>query len=138
MDVSDWRVELKTDLIHKAAFEATPILIQNKLFLSTPYNHVIALDPQSGARLWEYDAHVDLSRNYSEVSSRGVSAWLDPEAKLGQPCRLRIFLGTLDGRLIALDGETGKACFEVDPPLQRTLWLTVTTAAMLTNAVAIK
>ncbi len=104
----------KTDLIHKAAFEATPILVENKLFLSTPYNHVMALDPQSGARLWEYDAHVDLSKDYSEVSSRGVSAWFDPEAKPNQPCRLRIFLGTLDGRLIALDGETGKPCFEID------------------------
>ena len=107
-------LEPKTDLIRKAAFEATPILVQNKLFLSTPYSHVIALDPQSGARLWEYDAHVDLSRNYSEVSSRGVSAWLDPKAKPNQPCRLRIFMGTLDGRLIALDGETGKPCFAID------------------------
>ena len=94
------------------AFEATPILVENRLFLSTPYNHVIALNPQSGVRLWEYDPHVDLSQSYSEVSSRGVSAWRDPEAKQGQPCRLRIFMGTLDGRLIALDGETGKPCLD--------------------------
>jgi len=40
-------------LVRKAAFEATPILIENKLFLSTPYNHVLALDPQSGSKLWE-------------------------------------------------------------------------------------
>src|SRR6266581_1379792 len=68
-----------TRMIRKAAFEATPILADGKLFLSTPYDHVIALDPQS-------------------------------KAKTGQPCRLRIFLGTLDARLIALDGETGKHC----------------------------
>lgn len=43
-------------LDRKAAFEATPILVEGKLFLSTPYNHVIALDPRTGARLWEYDA----------------------------------------------------------------------------------
>jgi len=43
----------KTELVRKAAFEATPILIENKLFLSTPYNHVLALDPQSGSKLWE-------------------------------------------------------------------------------------
>ena len=103
-------LEQQTDLIQKAAFEATPILVENQLFLSTPYNHVIALNPETGARLWEYDPHVDLSHGYSEVSSRGVSAWIDPKAKPGQPCRLRIFIGTLDGRLIGLDGKTGQPC----------------------------
>ena len=105
-------LQQQTDLIRKAAFEATPILVGNKLFLTTPYNHVIALNPQSGVRLWEYDPHVDLSHNYSEVSSRGVSAWQDPQATPEQPCRLRIFMGTLDGRLIALDGATGNPCLE--------------------------
>ena len=94
----------------KAAFETTPILVAGKLFLSTPFNHVIALDPASGRKVWEFDPRVDLTRNFSEVASRGVSAWLDPQAKAGQPCRLRIFVGTLDARLIALDGDTGKTC----------------------------
>src|SRR5580704_1273479 len=103
-------LQQQTDLIHKAAFEATPILADNKLFLSTPYNHVIALDPVSGNKLWEYDSRLDLSKEYSEVTSRGVSAWRDTKAKPGQPCRLRILFGTLDARLIALDGDTGKPC----------------------------
>ena len=105
-------MQQQTDMIRKAAFEATPILVENKLFLSTPYNHVLALNPQDGQKLWEYDPQVDLSHDYSEVSSRGVSAWHDPKAKPGQLCRLRIFIGTLDGRLIALDGETGKPCVD--------------------------
>src|SRR5882672_5255478 len=41
------------ELDKKAAFEATPILIEGKLFLSTPYDHVIALNPETGAKLWE-------------------------------------------------------------------------------------
>jgi quinoprotein glucose dehydrogenase len=102
----------KTDLVRKAAFEATPIMVDNRLFLSTPYNHVIALDPQTGAKLWEYDAHVDLSKNRSEVTSRGVSTWQELQAKPGQPCRRRIFLGTLDARLLALDGDSGKPCLD--------------------------
>src|ERR1700730_2952874 len=105
----------QTELIHKAAFEATPILVDNKLFLSTPYNHVIALDPEKGAKLWEYDAQVNLQQNYSEVTSRGVSAWHDEKiasAKSKQPCRLRIFFGPLDGRLLSLDGQTGKPCLD--------------------------
>jgi quinoprotein glucose dehydrogenase len=103
-------MEQKTELVRKAAFEATPILIDKKLFLSTPYNHVVALDPQNGSKLWEYDAHVDLGQNRSEVTSRGVSAWQEPKARSTETCHLRIFLGTLDGRLIALDGDTGKPC----------------------------
>ena len=105
-------MEQQTKMVRKAAFEATPILVDGKLFLSTPYNRVIALDAKDGQKLWEYEPHVDLSQNHSEVSSRGVSAWHDPKAKPGQPCRLRIFMGTLDGRLIALDGETGKPCLD--------------------------
>jgi quinoprotein glucose dehydrogenase len=103
-------MQQKTELIRKAAFEATPILADGKLFLSTPYDQVIALDPQSGAKLWEFDPQVDLGSNYSEVTSRGVSAWSDSKAKAGQPCSIRIFLGTLDARLIALDADRGKPC----------------------------
>ena len=55
---------------------------------------------------------MDLGKDYSEVSSRGVSAWHRPQSEAAQACRLRIFIGTLDGRLIALDGETGKPCLD--------------------------
>jgi quinoprotein glucose dehydrogenase len=100
-------MNLPTELNHKAAFEATPILVDGRLFLSTPYDHVIALDPVSGKKIWEFDPQLDLKHGYSEITSRGVSAWRDPTAKAGG---LRIFIGTLDARLIALDGQTGKPC----------------------------
>jgi quinoprotein glucose dehydrogenase len=103
-------LEAKTKLIEKAAFEATPILLEGKLFLSTQYDHVIALDPKAGTKLWEFDPEVNLAKSYSEVTSRGVTAWKDPQGKPGQTCTLRIFLGTIDARLIALDGDTGKQC----------------------------
>jgi len=98
------------ELDHKAAFEATPILVDGVLFLSTPYDHVIALNAVTGAKLWEFDPKLELPYGASEVTSRGVSAWRDASAKPGQPCALRIFIGTLDARLIALDGATGKPC----------------------------
>lgn len=98
------------ELDKKAAFEATPILVEGKLFLSTPYDHVIALNPETGAKLWEFDPKLELPYGSSEVTSRGVSAWRDSSAKVGQACALRIFLGTLDARLMALDGATGKPC----------------------------
>ena len=98
------------ELDKKAAFEATPILVDGKLFLSTPYDHVIALNPETGAKLWEFDPKLELPYGSSEVTSRGVSAWREPHAKSGKLCALRIFIGTLDARLIALDGATGKPC----------------------------
>jgi len=101
---------IATRLAKKAAFEATPILVEGKLFLATPYDRVIALDPGSGERIWDYDPGVDLAMNRSEVTSRGVSAWREEPANRPAACRLRIFLGTLDARLVALDGDTGKPC----------------------------
>jgi quinoprotein glucose dehydrogenase len=71
---------------------------------------VIALEPATGNKIWEFDPKVDLTHGYSEVTSRGVSAWKDPAAKVGAACALRIFIGTIDARLIALDGATGKLC----------------------------
>ncbi|PYT56917.1 MAG: hypothetical protein DMG46_15960 [Acidobacteria bacterium] len=98
------------ELDKKAAFEATAILVDSKLFLSTPYDHVIALNAETGAKLWEFDPKLELPYGASEVTSRGVSAWRDSHAKAGAPCALRVFIGTLDARLIALDGATGKPC----------------------------
>lgn len=103
-------LEEATGLLEKAAFEATPVLVEGKLFLSTPYDHVIALDPKTGTRIWEFDPKVNLGKSYSEVTSRGVSTWRDPTSKPGQSCQLRVFIGTIDARLIAVDGETGNPC----------------------------
>src|SRR5215470_12757592 len=98
------------ELDHKATFEATPILVEGKLFLSTPYDHVIALNAKTGTKIWEFDPKLEHPYGFSEVTSRGVSAWRDITAKAGTVCAQRIFIGTLDARLIALDGETGKPC----------------------------
>jgi quinoprotein glucose dehydrogenase len=98
------------ELDKKAAFEATPILVDGKLFLSTPYDHVMALNAVNGVKLWEFDPKLEHPYGFSEVTSRGVSAWRDASMKAGKACALRIFIGTLDARLIALDGNTGKPC----------------------------
>jgi quinoprotein glucose dehydrogenase len=99
-----------TTLNGKAAFEATPILVDGTLYLTTPFNQVIALDPASGAAKWVYDPKVDRSHDYSEVSSRGVAYWTDSKAAAGSPCKLRVIEGTIDARLLALDGKTRKPC----------------------------
>jgi quinoprotein glucose dehydrogenase len=94
----------------RLAFEATPILVRGSLFLSTPTNIVIALDPATGKERWRYDPKIDRALHYSEATSRGVSSWIDPTADPAVPCSHRILMGTLDARLIALDGRTGRLC----------------------------
>ena len=94
----------------KLAFEATPLLVRDSLYLSTPTNIVIALDPANGQQRWRYDPRIDRTRRYSEATSRGVSSWIDEAAEPTAPCAHRIIMGTLDARLIALDGRTGRPC----------------------------
>ena len=91
-----------SDVAKKAAFEATPLMVDGVLYLATPTNRVIALDAATGVERWVYDPKVNLRRGYSEVTCRGVSTWAPPDG--GR----RLFVGTIDGRLIALDAATGK------------------------------
>lgn len=93
-------------------FEATPILVRDSLYVSTATNIVIALDPATGAQRWRYDPRIDRARRYSEATSRGVSSWIDEKADPAAPCSHRIITGTLDARLIALDGRTGRPCHD--------------------------
>ncbi|MCY3859440.1 MAG: pyrroloquinoline quinone-dependent dehydrogenase [Gammaproteobacteria bacterium] len=91
-------------------FKATPVLIHDKLIFSTGFNRVIALDPATGRELWVFDPNVDFSESYSEMfTSRGIAVWVDSRSASIQ-CRVRVFAGTLDARLIAIDANTGELC----------------------------
>src|SRR5579863_2919923 len=95
----------------KSGFETTPILVDGTLYLTTPFNRVIALDPQTGRQRWAFDPKIDPTWDYGDgLINRGVSTWLDVARKAGTPCRRRIFEATLDARLIALDASTGATC----------------------------
>lgn len=94
----------------RASFQATPIMLDGTLYLSTPLGRVIALDPATGEERWEYDPQIRRDIHYGDFANRGVSAWLDPTAEEGEPCRLRIFVGTAQSQLIALDAEDGQLC----------------------------
>jgi quinoprotein glucose dehydrogenase len=93
------------------SFEATPILVEGILYLCTPLNRVVALDPATGAEFWSHDPKVDLQGSYANnLVCRGVSFWRDPQMTGDQHCAARIFNNTNDTRLIALDAKTGKPC----------------------------
>jgi len=91
-------------------FEATPLMVDGTLYLSTPLGHVIALDPVRGTPRWTYDAHVDVNANWGDFANRGVSTWVDPRTSSSAVCHRRIYANTIDARLIALDAKTGKPC----------------------------
>src|SRR5690606_236327 len=77
----------------KSAFQATPILFRGTLYVSTAFSRVVALDPETGEEKWAYDPGLDLTVHYAEhLTSRGVTAWADPEAAPDAPCAARIFL----------------------------------------------
>lgn len=97
-----------TEIGSKAAFEATPLMINGVLYFSTASNRVIAVDAATGKELWVHDPGLDLDGDYSEVTSRGVSKWIDANLKQGDPGYMRILSATIDGRLMALDASTGK------------------------------
>jgi quinoprotein glucose dehydrogenase len=87
------------------AFETTPLYIDGTLYLGTPVGRIIALNPITGKEIWAFDSHVPKDGGYGDYSHRGVSAW--PYGK-GKP--QRIFIATIDARLIAVDAATGKLC----------------------------
>jgi quinoprotein glucose dehydrogenase len=93
------------------SFQATPIMLEGTLYFPTPFGRVIALDAETGAERWTFDPGVDRSsRTQRYLTSRGVAGWVDPLRALGDPCRRRILIATIDARLIALDALTGKVC----------------------------
>ncbi len=94
----------------KLTFEATPVLAFGRLYLETATNIVIALDPETGVQKWRYDPRIDRKRLYSDVAARGVSVWEDSDSTHQGGCARRVFVGTLDARLIALDAASGQPC----------------------------
>ncbi|HEV8019308.1 MAG TPA: pyrroloquinoline quinone-dependent dehydrogenase [Steroidobacteraceae bacterium] len=94
----------------KLTFEATPVLAFGMLYVETATNVVSALDPESGRLRWRFDPHVDRTRHYAEASSRGVSVWESTDTRAVGPCRHRVFTGTLDARLLAIDADSGQPC----------------------------
>src|SRR5574341_1406772 len=89
------------DRVNKgSAFESTPIVVDGRLIFTTPFNRVIALHPETGAELWTFDPHIDTGRRFANMLiNRGVASWRDAGSQ--GACSSRVFLATLDARLIA-------------------------------------
>ncbi|MGB5075939.1 MAG: PQQ-dependent dehydrogenase, methanol/ethanol family [Sphingorhabdus sp.] len=88
------------DLPDARGQEATPVVVDGKLFVSTAWSKVFAYDAKTGKQLWSFDPEVDKARGVKaccDVVNRGIAFW-----------KGHLFVGTIDGRLISLDAATGK------------------------------
>ena len=99
--VKDWQ---------RSAFEATPILYDGTLYLTTSSTDVVAVNAATGSLRWRHNSESRKDLHYSDGVSRGVSLWVDQGSPATSACHARIYAPTLDGRLLALDAATGKAC----------------------------
>ena len=98
------------ELSKQPSLQVTPIVVDNVMYISTPLGKVMALDPATGREIWRYDARVNPKAGYGDFASRGVATWVDSTLKPGAPCRRRIFVATMDARLISLDAASGYPC----------------------------
>lgn len=103
-NVSDLGVAWTYDLATSRGVEATPIVVDGVMYVTSAWSVVYALDAKTGEEKWVFDPEVDRSRGaYAccDVVNRGVAIW---EGK--------VFVGTIDGRLIAVDSETGDVLWD--------------------------
>ena len=96
-----WYHEFDTD----RGQEATPVMVDGVLYVTTAWSKVFALDARTGAVKWSFDPKVDGAKGFDaccDVVNRGVAVW-----------KGRVYVGALDGRLIALDAATGAQVWSV-------------------------
>jgi alcohol dehydrogenase (cytochrome c)/quinohemoprotein ethanol dehydrogenase len=107
-----WFYNLDTD----RGQEATPIVVDGVMYLTSAWSKVFALNAATGALLWQYDPRVPREWGVNaccDAVNRGVAVW-----------KGRVYVGTLDGRLIALDARSGKPAWEtltIDPAFRYTI-----------------
>ncbi len=104
-NVSQLSLAWYADIDTSRGQEATPIVVDGAMYVSTAWSHVKAYDVRTGEQLWAYNPEVDPAKGVDaccDVVNRGVAVW---EGK--------VFVGTIDGRLIALDSATGEELWSV-------------------------
>ena len=85
----------------RSAFECTPLAVDGVLYLTTPFGRAIALEAATGKELWAFDPKLDKHRPYNLFINRGPAYWSRGKER-------RLYWGTLDGRLFALNARNGR------------------------------
>jgi quinohemoprotein ethanol dehydrogenase len=124
-NVSELGLAWYADLPTRRGIETTPLMANGKLYVTGSWSHVYTYNAKSGELLWHYDPKVP--KDYSihaccDVVNRGAALWGD-----------KVYVGSLDGRLIALDRDTGEVAWEVDTRINTTDSYTITGAPRIVN-----
>jgi alcohol dehydrogenase (cytochrome c) len=85
------------------SFETTPIVEDGVMYITTPYNHVFAIDARTGRELWHYEHKLGTTIFCCGPNNRGVALADD-----------KVYMATLDAMLIALDKRTGELVWETE------------------------
>ena len=102
-DVSDGSGDLP-----ESVWSATPIYANGTLYLGTPFYRIIALDPATGQERWIYDSESALEAlTQPALKNRGVAYWASGTDGV---CEKRVYIGTMDAELHAVDADTGLPC----------------------------
>jgi quinoprotein glucose dehydrogenase len=90
---------------------ATPLFVNDTLYVSTVFDRIFALEPDTGKVKWSFDTHIKLvDPTQGELKNRGLSYWQAQSPAAGQACQKIIYLGTMDGRIFAVDADNGQPC----------------------------
>lgn len=122
-DVSDGKGDTPATV-----WSATPIFANDMLYIGTPFDRLIALDPGTGKEKWHYDTKSSRKALTQPVlKNRGVSYWQAKNPVTGEACQKMVYMGTVDGKLFALDADSGKPCsgFANNGVLDLNQWNTV-------------
>ena len=123
--ISKLELEWSLDMGTTRGLEATPIIDNGIMFVSSTWSVVHAIDAKTGEELWVYDPNVPRSwarKVCCDVVNRGVAVWE------GQ-----VYFGTIDGRLISLDTVTGKKIWEINTLIDTSKDYTITGAPRIAN-----
>ena len=96
----------------ETTFEVTPIKVRDTLYLCSQHQRLFALDAKTGGLRWSFDPQVKDNPTFQHLTCRGVSYHEDPPGAAASPsgCARTVFLPVNDGRMIALDADSGKPC----------------------------
>ncbi len=97
------RMVFQTGISRLGSFENTPIVVDNMMYVTTPYNTAIAYDLNTGKQVWRYEHKLGTTIYCCGPNNRGVAVH-GPH----------VYMGTLDARLIALDRMTGEVAWDIE------------------------
>ncbi len=108
---SEYRTGHLESGVQATVWSATPLFVNDTLYVSTPFYRIFAVDPGSGQVKWTFDPHAELKApTQPDLKNRGAAYWQAANPIPGQTCQKIVYVGTMEGKLWAVDADTGKAC----------------------------